>query len=42
MEQSAFFAKTIMSYNEIVYDDGDSYKGEWSADGKVMHLNMKR
>jgi hypothetical protein len=26
----------MAGYHEIVYDDGDSYKGEWSADGKVM------
>lgn len=25
----------MSGYHEIVYDDGDQYKGEWSADGKV-------
>lgn len=22
-------------YHEVVYDDGDQYKGEWNANGKV-------
>jgi hypothetical protein len=22
-------------YHEVMYDDGDQYKGEWSAQGKV-------
>ena len=25
----------MAGYFEIVYDDGDQYKGEWNADGKV-------
>eukprot|EP00051_Salpingoeca_urceolata_P035801 m.31412 g.31412 ORF g.31412 m.31412 type:complete len:147 (-) comp9741_c0_seq1:68-508(-) len=24
----------MAAYHEILYDDGDQYKGEWSADGK--------
>jgi hypothetical protein len=25
----------MSGYHEIVYDEGDQYKGEWNADGKV-------
>ena len=23
-------------YHEVLYDDGDQYKGEWNSDGKVQ------
>ena len=25
-------------YHEVLYDDGDQYKGDWNADGKVFIL----
>ena len=27
--------KEMAGYHEVVYDDGDQYRGEWNADGKV-------
>ena len=36
------YAQLIMAqgYHEVAYDDGDQYKGEWNADGKVCLLAM--
>ena len=29
-------------YHEVVYDDGDTYKGDWNAEGKVRELEPSR
>ncbi len=29
----------MAGYHEVAYDDGDQYRGEWSADGKVCTMD---
>jgi hypothetical protein len=29
------FASKMAGYHEVVYDDGDQYRGDWNAEGKV-------